>query len=121
MSGPETVLPASVRPYIVVIILAVIALICKFVLDWLLKDDDPAICSGQPVTMTLLVTSLAEDKGLVKIIGLAIANGFAALAGGVLLPAEAGVLRDLHRNRNHGHRPRKRDSSEPSCSTALRI
>ncbi|MFR3484887.1 MAG: ABC transporter permease, partial [Clostridia bacterium] len=30
-------LPASVRPYIVVIILAVIALICKFVLDWYLN------------------------------------------------------------------------------------
>lgn len=31
----------------------------------------------------VLVTSLAKDKGLVKIVGLAIANGFAALAGSV--------------------------------------
>ena len=31
----------------------------------------------------VLVTSLAKDKGMVKIIGLAIANGFAALAGSV--------------------------------------
>ena len=31
----------------------------------------------------LLVTSLAKDKGMVKIVGLAIANGFAALAGSV--------------------------------------
>ena len=31
----------------------------------------------------VLVTSLAKDKGMVKIVGLAIANGFAALAGSV--------------------------------------
>jgi len=31
----------------------------------------------------VLVTSLAKDKGAVKILGLAIANGFAALAGSV--------------------------------------
>ena len=40
-------LPASVRPYIVVIILAVITLICKFVLDWYLNTRSD-ICSGQP-------------------------------------------------------------------------
>ena len=31
----------------------------------------------------MLVTSLAKDKGMVKIVGLAIANGFAALAGSI--------------------------------------
>ena len=35
------------------------------------------------------MTSLAKDKGLVKIIGLSIANGFAALAGGVLAQKQA--------------------------------
>ena len=43
-----------------------------------------------------------------KIIGLAIANGFAASQAEC--SPEAGVLRHLHRNRNHGLRSRKRDS-----------
>ena len=68
-------LPASVRPYIVVIILAVIALICKFVLDWYLN------------TRSGYLLRAAGDR--VKIIGLAIANGFAALAGGVLAQKQA--------------------------------
>ena len=75
-------LPASVRPYIVVIILAVIALICKFVLDWYLNTRSGYLLRAAGDN-DALVTSLAEDKGRVKIIGLAIANGFAALAGGV--------------------------------------
>ena len=81
-------LPASVRPYIVVIILAVIALICKFVLDWYLNTRSGYLLRAAGDN-DALVTSLAEDKGRVKIIGLAIANGFAALAGGVLAQKQA--------------------------------
>ena len=51
-------------------ILLVIVLIVKLLLDLYLKTR-----SG------LLVTALAKDKGTVKIIGLALANGLAALAG----------------------------------------
>ena len=81
-------LPASVRPYIVVIILAVIVLICKFVLDWYLNTRSGYLLRAAGDN-DALVTSLAEDKGRVKIIGLAIANGFAALAGGVLAQKQA--------------------------------
>ena len=73
-------LPASVRPYIVVIILAVIALICKFVLDWYLNTRSGYLLRAAGDN-DALVTSLAEDKGRVKIIGLAIANGLVTLSG----------------------------------------
>ena len=75
------VLPDALRPYIVVLILFVIVLVCKLLLDWYLGTR-----SGDNDT---LVTSLAMDKGKVKIIGLAIANGFSALAGGVLAQKQA--------------------------------
>ena len=70
-------LPASVRPYIVVI-----------VLDWYLNTRSGYLLRAAGDN-DALVTSLAEDKGRVKIIGLAIANGFAALAGGVLAQKQA--------------------------------
>lgn len=76
-------LPEALTPYIFVIISAVIAIVCKLLLDWYLSTRSGYLLrtSGDNDT---LVTSLAKDKGLVKIIGLAIANGFAALAGGIL-------------------------------------
>ena len=68
--------------------LAVITLICKFVLDWYLNTRSGYLLRAAGDN-DALVTSLAEDKGRVKIIGLAIANGFAALAGGVLAQKQA--------------------------------
>ena len=81
-------LPASIRPYIVVIILALIVLVCKLLLDWYLNTRSGYLLRAAGDNDTL-VTSLAKDKGLVKIIGLSIANGFAALAGGVLAQKQA--------------------------------
>ncbi|MCI7796164.1 MAG: ABC transporter permease [Lachnospiraceae bacterium] len=81
-------LPASFRPYIVVIILALIVLVCKLLLDWYLNTRSGYLLRAAGDNDTL-VTSLAKDKGLVKIIGLSIANGFAALAGGVLAQKQA--------------------------------
>lgn len=81
-------LPEALRPYTVVIILAVIVLICKFLLDWYLSTKSGYLLRAAGDNDTL-VTSLAVDKGRVKIIGLAIANGFAALAGGVLAQKQA--------------------------------
>ena len=77
-------LPASVRPYIVVItiILFVIVMICKVLLDAYLQTRSGYLLRAVGDN-DVLVTSLAKDKGLVKIVGLAIANGFAALAGSV--------------------------------------
>lgn len=81
-------LPDSVKPYILVIILTVIVLVCKVLLDWYLNTKSGYLLRAAGDNDTL-VTSLAKDKGLVKIIGLSIANGFAALAGGVLAQKQA--------------------------------
>lgn len=74
--------PEAASPFIVTIILFVIVMICKVLLDAYLQTRSGyllrAVCDND-----VLVTSLAKDKGLVKIVGLAIANGFAALAGSV--------------------------------------
>lgn len=76
-------LPASFLPYVTVALLAVITLICKLILDLYLKTKSGYLLRAAGDNDTL-VTSLGVDKGIVKIIGLAIANGFAALAGGIL-------------------------------------
>ena len=81
-------LPKSVKPYILVIILAVIVIICKVLLDWYLNTRSGNLLRAAGDNDTL-VTSLAKDKGLVKIIGLSIAIRFAALAGGVLAQKQA--------------------------------
>ncbi|MFT4105335.1 MAG: ABC transporter permease [Lacrimispora sp.] len=65
-----------------VVILAVIVLIVKFLLDQYLKTRSGYLLQAVGDNEAL-VTSLAKDKGMVKILGLAIANGLAALAGSV--------------------------------------
>lgn len=75
--------PKALSPYTVVIILAVIAVVMKLLLDWYLNTKSGYLLRAAGDNDTL-VTSLAKDKGTVKIIGLAAANGFAALSGSVL-------------------------------------
>lgn len=77
----ETV-PKSLSPYMVTIILFIIVLVCKLLLDAYLKTRSGYLLRAVGDN-DVLVTSLAKDKGMVKIVGLAIANGFAALAGSV--------------------------------------
>lgn len=74
------IMPESLMPYQVVIILLVIVVICKVLLDWYLQTRSGYLLRAVGDN-DVLVTSLAKDKGVVKIVGLAIANGFAALAG----------------------------------------
>lgn len=74
--------PEAASPFIVTIILFVIVMICKVLLDAYLQTRSGYLLRAVGDN-DVLVTSLAKDKGLVKIIGLAIANGFAALAGSV--------------------------------------
>ena len=76
-------LPAGLRPYTVVIVTAVIAIACKLLLDWYLNTKSGYLLRAAGDN-DALVTALAKDKGTVKIIGLAIANGLAALSGGIL-------------------------------------
>lgn len=74
--------PEAASPFIVTIILFVIVIICKVLLDAYLQTRSGYLLRAVGDN-DVLVTSLAKDKGLVKIVGLAIANGFAALAGSV--------------------------------------
>ena len=74
--------PEAASPFIVTIILFVIVMICKGLLDAYLQTRSGYLLRAVGDN-DVLVTSLAKDKGLVKIVGLAIANGFAALAGSV--------------------------------------
>lgn len=74
--------PESMKPYLVTLILLVIVIICKVLLDAYLKTRSGYLLRAVGDN-DVLVTSLAKDKGLVKITGLAIANGFAAMAGSV--------------------------------------
>lgn len=74
--------PEAASPFIVTIILFVIVMICKVLLDAYLQTRSGYLLRAVGDN-DVLVTSLAKDKGLVKIVGLAITNGFAALAGSV--------------------------------------
>ena len=76
----EAVVPKALDPYLVCIILFVIVLLCKILLDLFLKTRAGYLLRAVGDN-EVLVTSLAKDKGMVKILGLALANGFVALAG----------------------------------------
>lgn len=76
----QGIIPSSLAPYTVLIILFLIVLVCKILLDLYLKTRSGYLLRAAGDN-EVLVTSLAKDKGTVKILGLAIANGFAALAG----------------------------------------
>ena len=79
----DAIFPEFLEPYKTLIIIFIVALLAKLLLDWYLKTksgyllravgDNPAV-----------VTSLANDKGTVKIIGLVISNALVALAGSVI-------------------------------------
>ena len=57
-----------------------IALIFKFILDWYLKTKSGMLLRAVGDNSTL-VTTLAKDKGIVKIIGLTVANALVAFSG----------------------------------------
>ena len=76
----EAAVPEALDPYLVCIILFVIVLLCKILLDLFLKTRAGYLLRAVGDN-DVLVTSLAKDKGMVKILGLALANGFVALAG----------------------------------------
>ena len=78
----DNMIPAEIAPYLTAGILLVIVLIVKVLLDLYLKTKSGYLLRAAGDN-EVLVTSLAKDKGVVKILGLAIANGFAALAGSV--------------------------------------
>lgn len=76
----EKIIPEGLKPFLTTIILFIIVLLMKLILDLYLKTKSGYLLRAVGDNDTL-VTSLAKDKGAVKIVGLAIANAFVALAG----------------------------------------
>lgn len=75
-------IPASFSEYTTILILFLIVMVVKVLLDLYMKTRSGYLLRAVGDNETL-VTSLAKDKGTVKIIGLALANGLAALSGAV--------------------------------------
>lgn len=70
------------RNYITLVIMICVALICKILLDKYLNTKSGYLLRSVGDNEKL-VTTLAVDKGNVKIMGLAIANGLVALGGSI--------------------------------------
>ena len=60
-----------------------VAVIFKFILDWYLKTKSGMLLRAVGDNSTL-VTTLAKDKGIVKIIGLTVANALVAFSGALV-------------------------------------
>ncbi len=82
------VIPEGLRKYSTVIILLIIVAVMKLGLDIYLKTKSGYLLRAVGDNDTL-VTSLAKDKGIVKIIGLSLANAFVSLAGSILCQKNA--------------------------------
>ena len=82
-SGIIMFLPQSLAPWRTLILVLIFALLVKFLLDWYLTTKSGMLLLAVGDNPQL-VTSLAKNPGYVKILGLAIGNGFAALSGAIL-------------------------------------
>ena len=83
----KRVIPDGVSEYTTLLIVLVLAILCKVLLDLYLKTKSGFLLRAAGDNDTL-VTSLAKDQGNVKILGLAIANGLVSLAGCVFAQEE---------------------------------
>ena len=79
-SVTNKIFTGALAPFENVIVIAVIVIIVKLVLDWYLKTKSGYLLKAVGDNETI-VTSMGIDKGKVKILGLAIANGMVALSG----------------------------------------
>ena len=83
----DAIFPEVVAPYKTLIIIAVITIICKVLLDLYLQTKSGYLLRAVGDN-DVLVTSLAKDQGVVKIIGLSLANGLVSLAGCIFAQEE---------------------------------
>jgi len=74
--------PDRLRPFLVVTILFLIVVIMKVLLDLYLNTKSGYLLRAVGDNETV-VTSLAKDKGVMKIVGLSIANAFVAVSGSI--------------------------------------
>ena len=83
----DALFPTAIAPYKTLIIIIVITVICKVLLDRYLQTKSGYLLRAVGDN-DVLVTSLAKDQGVVKIIGLSLANGLVALAGCIFAQEE---------------------------------
>ena len=83
----DSVFPDALSKWKTLIVILILALISKVLLDIFLGTKAGYLLRAVGDNATL-VTSLAKDQGNVKIIGLAIANGLVAFAGGIFCQEE---------------------------------
>ena len=76
----ESFLGGALAPFRTLIVIAVLAIGVKYLLDWYLSTRSGYLLRAVGDNDTF-VTSMGVDKGRVKIIGLAAANGLVALGG----------------------------------------
>ena len=79
----ESFFPKGMEPFQTVIMAFLLAAAVKFLLDAYLKTKSGYLLRAAGDNATV-VTSLAKDQGMVKIVGLSIANALVALGGGVM-------------------------------------
>ena len=73
----------GMNPFLVFVVSLLVAVIFKFILDWYLKTKSGMLLRAVGDNSTL-VTTLAKDKGIVKIIGLTVANALVAFSGALV-------------------------------------
>ena len=83
----ETLLPEIKKPYVTLIVILVITIVCKVLLDLYLNTKSGYLLRAVGDN-DVLDTALAKDQGTVKILGLALANGLVSLAGCIFAQEE---------------------------------
>lgn len=81
------IVPESMKSYVTLIIVLILAVVCKIILDLYMNTKSGYLLRAVGDNETV-VTALAKDQGNVKIVGLAIANGLVSLAGCVFAQEE---------------------------------
>ena len=76
----NAIIPESLSQFKTVIVAFVITMIVKYILDWYLSTKSGFMLRAVGDNETI-VTSLGVDKGWIKILSLALGDGFAALSG----------------------------------------
>jgi putative ABC transport system permease protein len=76
----NSIVPTALAGYKTVIIIFLITMLAKYLLDWYMSTKSGFLLRAVGDNDTI-VTSLGVDKGLVKIVGLSIANGLVSLSG----------------------------------------
>ena len=86
---PSNLIPESIGGFYIrtLAVAFVIAVVCKIILDLYLKTKSGLLLRATG-SNERFVTLLAKDSGMCKILGLAIGNGFAAMAGSVIAQAK---------------------------------